>query len=229
MRRIIATLAATIAVLAGALAVAPPVQARDVTIDGCQAGTILGPFELSLFFLSTGNNVTALTPAGAYSGPEAGDGCYAADADAQGAASVDFAPDFTSGTLSVFGANGQALLLTALLEEGDLVRIGYIVGLSCDDFAEFQDELAGEGYTYVALCDPEGTPIAPVYQQTTPIADGSCDITDPSYNLAGVESGGWTSSWAEWPNGGSGGTVCARTLVYSDALGHWAVESPSDT
>ncbi len=224
MRRIIATLATAAALLSGVLAVAPPAQARDVTIDGCQAGTVFGPFELSLFFLSSGNTVTALTPAGALGSSEA-DGCYLADADSEGAASVDFAPDFTSGTLRVFGADGQALLLTALVEEGDLVRIGYIVGLSCDDFAEIQEEIEGVGYTYVALCDPEGTPIAPVYQQTTPLADGSCDITDPSYNLAGVESGGWTSSWAQWPNGGTGGNVCARTLVYSDALGHWTVES----
>jgi hypothetical protein len=227
MRRIIATLAATAAVLAGALAVAPAAQARDVTIDGCQPGMAFGPFELTLFFLSSGNSVTALTPAGVFGGSEEADGCYVADADSQGAASVEFAPDFTSGTMRVFGANGQALVLTALLEAGDLQRIGYIVGLSCDDFAEVQDEIEGEGYTYVALCDPDGVPIAPVYQQTTPIADGSCDITDPSYDLAGVESGGWTSSWAEWPNGGTGGSVCARTLVYSDALGHWTVEAPA--
>lgn len=65
---------------------------------------------------------------------------------------------------------------------------------------------------------------APVMQQFGRPASGTCDAAAPAtLNWAGVSSGGWGESWSEWMNGGLGGAVCTRTLVYSDAAGAWTV------
>jgi hypothetical protein len=42
-------------------------------------------------------------------------------------------------------------------------------------------------------------------------------------NWGGAGSGGWGNSWAQWANGGSGGPVCTRTLVYSNSSSRWIV------
>jgi len=65
---------------------------------------------------------------------------------------------------------------------------------------------------------------APVTQQFGKPASGTCDATQPSgLNWAGVASGGWANSWAQWMNGGTGGFVCSRTLVYSTTQSKWVV------
>ncbi len=35
---------------------------------------------------------------------------------------------------------------------------------------------------------------------------------------------GWSSSWAQWPNGGTGGFVCNRVLAYNSLSGTWTVQ-----
>ena len=53
---------------------------------------------------------------------------------------------------------------------------------------------------------------------------GECTaINDADLNRGGVSSGGWGKSWAQWMNGGTGGAVCTRTLVYSTAQSRWVV------
>lgn len=65
---------------------------------------------------------------------------------------------------------------------------------------------------------------APIIQQFGKPASGTCDpIAPESLNWAGVASGGWGESWAQWMNGGSGGAVCTRTLVYRSAQSIWVV------
>jgi hypothetical protein len=65
---------------------------------------------------------------------------------------------------------------------------------------------------------------APVMQEFGKPASGTCDATQPSgLNWAGVASGGWANSWAQWMNGGTGGFVCSRTLVYSTTQSKWVV------
>ena len=56
-----------------------------------------------------------------------------------------------------------------------------------------------------------------------PIADTCNDAAPESMNWSGVSSSGWGESWAQWINGGSGGPVCTRTLVYSTAQSKWIV------
>ena len=69
---------------------------------------------------------------------------------------------------------------------------------------------------------PGGPP--PVLQQLPAPASGSCDQTITAYDWGGASAGGWSRSWAQWTNGGRGGPVCTRTLVYSSALRHWLVQ-----
>jgi hypothetical protein len=77
--------------------------------------------------------------------------------------------------------------------------------------------------TYVTTADSGATP-PPVMQQFGMPSSGTCDAAAPvMLNWGGAGSGGWGSSWAQWANGGKGGAVCTRTLVYSNAVGHWIV------
>lgn len=65
---------------------------------------------------------------------------------------------------------------------------------------------------------------APITQQFGMPSSGTCDAAAPvMLNWGGAGSGGWGNSWAQWANGGNGGAVCTRTLVYSNAVGHWIV------
>jgi hypothetical protein len=62
-----------------------------------------------------------------------------------------------------------------------------------------------------------------VHQSVGLPRSGSCaDVDDRELNWAGVSSGGWTPSWAQWLNSGAGGAVCNRTLRYLPGPGIWA-------
>jgi hypothetical protein len=91
--------------------------------------------------------------------------------------------------------------------------------------ATLSNAVIGTGITPAGgSSDSEGSGPAPILQQFGKPATGTCDATQPEMlNIGGAESGGWSNSWAEWMNGGSGGAVCTRTLIYSNALGHWVV------
>ena len=65
----------------------------------------------------------------------------------------------------------------------------------------------------------------PIMQQFGKPAQVSCNIAQPAgLNWAGVPSGGWSESWAQWVNGGRGGAVCARTLSFNNSIGRWVLE-----
>lgn len=71
-------------------------------------------------------------------------------------------------------------------------------------------------------------PAAPadLMQQVGAASDGKCtSIIDTSLNWAGVTSGGWGLSWAQWLNGGKGGTVCSRSLYYNLNKAAWALRA----
>jgi hypothetical protein len=62
----------------------------------------------------------------------------------------------------------------------------------------------------------------PVVQAFGKPASGTCDASQPAgLDWAGVPSGGWANSWAQWMNGGNGGFVCTRTLIYSATQAKW--------
>lgn len=80
--------------------------------------------------------------------------------------------------------------------------------------------------TVSAVPGPQPSNIQPesVLQQFDMPVSGTCDAVAPIVlNWGGAGSGGWGNSWAEWMNGGNGGAVCTRTLIYSNAVGHWVV------
>ena len=62
----------------------------------------------------------------------------------------------------------------------------------------------------------------PILQQFGRPATGTCNASQPAgLNWAGVASGGWIESWAQWVNGGQGGAVCTRSLIYSTSQSKW--------
>ena len=64
---------------------------------------------------------------------------------------------------------------------------------------------------------------ASILQQFAKPATGTCDAAQPTgLNWSGVASGGWSESWAQWANGGQGGTVCTRMLEYVNS---WRIAS----
>lgn len=71
---------------------------------------------------------------------------------------------------------------------------------------------------------PLATIPASIIQQFGKPAVGTCaDAATADLNWPGLASGGWGESWAQWMNGGTGGAVCTRTLVYSNAQVRWIV------
>lgn len=55
-------------------------------------------------------------------------------------------------------------------------------------------------------------------QQVALPASGSCDDIPPeSGHWHGTPFGGWSQSWAQWVNNGSGGAVCTRTVETTES------------
>ena len=64
-----------------------------------------------------------------------------------------------------------------------------------------------------------------VLQQVGAPRSGTCvDVADANLNWSGAPSGGWTMSWAQWVNNGSGGAVCTRSLYWLTS-GRWGVRT----
>jgi hypothetical protein len=64
----------------------------------------------------------------------------------------------------------------------------------------------------------------PVMQQVGAHGTSTCSAVDDSALAFGSGvHGGWTMSWAQWANDGSGGSVCTRTLIYEGNTSHWSV------
>jgi hypothetical protein len=69
-----------------------------------------------------------------------------------------------------------------------------------------------------------GSAPAPIVQEFGKPVAGTCDAAQPEgLNWAGVPSGRWANSWSQWMNGGQGGFVCTRTLIYSTSQSAWVV------
>jgi hypothetical protein len=78
--------------------------------------------------------------------------------------------------------------------------------------------------TFVDTGDEISVSAPPVLQQFGKPASAPCDAAAPAtLNWGGAGSGGWGESWAQWMNGGLGGAVCTRTLVYNTTQAKWVV------
>ena len=63
-------------------------------------------------------------------------------------------------------------------------------------------------------------------QQVGAPGSSTCDaLSRTDLDWAGVASGGWTLSWAQWVNGGLGGAVWTRTLYYDGDREQWGIRS----
>ena len=132
------------------------------------------------------------------------------------------------------GATGTEIVLpynagTATLASGD--RIIYTATAVGSIRVLLEDYVFGDPTYYditvtAAGSNPNPEPVTQssprdVLQQVGGL-DGGCETVDDSaLNWAGVHSGGWHESWAQWANGGLGGAVCSRTLTY--VAGGWRV------
>lgn len=66
----------------------------------------------------------------------------------------------------------------------------------------------------------------PVLQQLGLLPGHRCaDVVAPELNWAGVPSGGWSQSWAEWAVPVTGGPVCVREMYYDPRVSRWTVAS----
>jgi hypothetical protein len=58
---------------------------------------------------------------------------------------------------------------------------------------------------------------ADIYQAVGLPVSGTCEgLSITTLDWAGVATGGWTQSWAQWMNSGRGGATCQRTLHFSN-------------
>lgn len=133
-----------------------------------------------------------------------------------GSTAVTTVPDLTTfGFLSggVPVANGSATMT------GYSAGAGYdlTTGMGVPNFATLARLLIA-----AQTPGPGGPP--PILQQLPVPESGSCDLVLTTYDWGGSSAGGWSRSWAQWANAGTGGPVCTRTLVYSGALRHWIVQ-----
>jgi len=118
--------------------------------------------------------------------------------------------------------NGDPVGNTSADITGYTAKAGYdlTTGMGVPNFSTLAQLLIdAQTVTY----DPQGPP--PVLQQVPVPASGSCaDVDDSQYNWGGAGSGGWSESWAQWANAGSGGPICTRTLIYNPSFGIWVIE-----
>ena len=84
--------------------------------------------------------------------------------------------------------------------------------------------LYGQVVRLVLPGSPTGSTGPPnVLQQVGVPASRSCaDVNDADARFLGY-TGGWSLSWARWPNDDTGGWVCTRTLSYDQSTRTWNV------
>lgn len=134
-----------------------------------------------------------------------------------------YSPGLSSGNM----VNGSVATVTVGSSDDTVSFLGFSPG-TCTGYGSFIQ------VSFSAAPSPNppgpaaavGSAPAPIVQQFGLPASGTCDAAaSASLNWAGVASGGWSISWGEWMNGGRGGAVCTRTLVYSTRAGAWGVAS----
>lgn len=129
-----------------------------------------------------------------------------------------------SGSLTVDNTN-PTLVIRYGSSSGRLSALGTAATGSCSPTtSNFVDVVISGGGSSSGTSGTLDSNPTPVLQQFGKPATGACDAAQPEMlNIGGAESGGWRESWAEWMNGGLGGAVCTRTLVYSNNLAKWIV------
>jgi len=136
------------------------------------------------------------------------------------------APVSTNGTACA----GSSLPSACKIDSGSSLTLTVDNDASSDDFKIYTSDtpdpsvlvgmasisyVPGESEESSAEAAEETGPRSVIQQFGLP-ASGTCAQRAPAaMNVAGVLSGGWGISWAQWMNGGAGGPVCTRTLSYA--------------
>jgi hypothetical protein len=219
LHRAMAGSAAGIVVAVGSLGVSTPASAVDYVHNACQSSgyVIPGLGDSTVYVLNADDTLSVTYDHLSISPFPAQAGCNLATIVAVG----------VNGTVSLTGTE----ITVALTDPSAAIYFGagthngaaytgafstFALRCGSQEIQNFPTDIP-----LLGSCRDANTP-ADVTQQTTPLTD-SCDIVDSDYNWSGVESGGWGSSWAQWPNDNTGGVVCTRTLRYAPATGRWSV------
>lgn len=121
-------------------------------------------------------------------------------------------PDLSIGTPTVV-TNGDTITVAYTGSVTGGMSVSFYLGVNHD---EYLINLTGGGGTPSDSSSSGTSGPAPIVQQFGKPTTGTCDDAAPTdLDWAGVTSGGWSPSWAQWMNDGAGGAVCGRTLVYS--------------
>ena len=196
-----AVLATTALIIAG-IGVASPAHAADVTVTGSNASAILSPSSISA---SNGSTFTVLN---------SGSDTLEIVAVLLSGASIELAG--TPCTAPTPPAPVPCQLTSGATGTITVIAVGSIY------MGSATLTLGGGGDS--SSSTTSGSAPAPVVQQFGMPATGTCDEAQPEgLNWSGVTNGGWGISWAQWMNGGTGGAVCTRTLIYSTDQSKWVV------
>jgi hypothetical protein len=93
------------------------------------------------------------------------------------------------------------------------------VGLGATS-ASIREYVTGDSHTIAMSIVPEPVPVPVVIghdyiQQVGVPPSGECiDVPSPAAHWPGFPFGGWSKSWAQWINGGTGGAVCTREIRF---------------
>ena len=80
--------------------------------------------------------------------------------------------------------------------------------------------------TFGTLDEPSGPP--DLLQQFALTPDEDCISVPAEIDLFNVpRDGGWSKSWAQWPNEGAGSFVCTRQVMYQPSTGTWVPRTSS--
>jgi hypothetical protein len=195
MRRSVTTLSIAVA-LATPIALASPATAAPVTVTvSCTAGPLSA--SPSSFSAGIGDVITVSNASG-------------------GSFTVGTTTATGNGTLIV---NSASNTFTVTSGSGGQLVFNPIGGGACTTGAV---NFTAGGSNGTSSGD-SSAPIPEIQQFGKPASE-TCEAAAPvSLNWSGVSSGGWSESWAQWMNGGNGGAVCTRTLVYSTGQSRWVV------
>ncbi|MCX6433137.1 MAG: hypothetical protein NTX29_10230 [Actinobacteria bacterium] len=221
--RLLLALGTVTAVAAGLLLGAAPASAASYTLNLTMDATTCVVTAPATQTLQTGDSVTITNTAGGASGCQlfiVGTSNLTGWTQTLGAgATVSLAG--SASTFSSMGMNPSITLVVGTVSADIYTdRAGRVSTVATYSSSGGGGGSGGSGGVSGAT---SGSGPAPLMQQFARPAMGTCDAAQPEgLNWAGVASGGWSESWAQWANGGQGGTVCTRMLEYVNS---WRIAS----
>lgn len=218
MRRLLG-LVATAALMGGSIALAVPAHAADVTATCDTPRTfnvtvaLGGTYEIAVGTGCTGRAMWTWNMPTTQSGVTA--------------TLLPATTNMSAGVFTNVAPPNDSVRITNTSGSPTAVVVSIFAGLSNNGqeyFITFSG--SGGGGASGGSSSGAGSAPAPVVQEFGTPASGTCDAAaSEDLNWAGVTSGGWSTSWAEWMNGGTGGAVCTRTLFYDTQASAWSVRT----